>query len=135
MVSKLVVFSPSWGGLQLSDKAIERLRELGVIENDNKFMFTLQDPDWAKFGVRNKQYWGNPYYLSRDDPRLVQVIMELGDEALGDECNIICIAEIPDGVEVYIEQDSEFGCEYIAEVRRTWRGPEDSKYMFERGKE
>ena len=56
-----VVINTCYGGFGLSEKAIQRLGELGV---DNPH-------DWK---------WGDPD-VSRHDPRLVQVVKELNEEA------------------------------------------------------
>ena len=62
----------------------------------------------------NCWYYGN---IERDDPKLVQVVEELGEAANGD-CAKLKIVEIPDGVDFEIcEYD---GNEHIAETHRTW---------------
>lgn len=55
--------------------------------------------------------------IDRTDPKLIQVVEELGDEASG-SCAKLAIVEIPDGVEYEIAEYD--GSEHIAEVHRTW---------------
>ena len=55
--------------------------------------------------------------LPRDDPHLVQTVLELGALA-NTRYSSLKVVEIPDGVEWTIcEYD---GCEWIAETHRTW---------------
>lgn len=70
-----VVYNARFGGLYLSEKALARLRELGV---DVKCSHVSEDK------------------LPRHDKRLVQVVEELGKAANGN-CAELKIEEIPDG--------------------------------------
>jgi hypothetical protein len=54
---------------------------------------------------------------NRNDPNLIQVIEELGDEANG-MCAKLGITEIPDGIDYKIEDYD--GSEHVAEAHRTW---------------
>jgi hypothetical protein len=58
------------------------------------------------------------YDIKRDDPALVQVVEQLGDEANG-LYSILAVVDIPDDVEWMIVDS--YGQEHIAEVHRTWR--------------
>jgi len=128
---KEYVFAPCFGGLRLSDQAIERLRELGITKKDDMLLFSPREDDGMP-KIRNKIYHGYIFDLPRDDPRLLQVVKELGTEALGDDCSRICIAAVPDDVDVYVESDPEFDHEWVAEVHRIWKDPVDCVYTFER---
>lgn len=55
--------------------------------------------------------------LDRHDPKLIQVIEELGDKANGKHAQLTII-EIPDGVDYEIDEYD--GSEHIAEKHRTW---------------
>lgn len=71
---KKVVINSCYGGFSLSKKAMERLEELGVKDEfyeENKNDPALDDDDMWRPNVK------------RSDPRLVQVVEELGDEASG----------------------------------------------------
>ena len=90
-----IVINRCYGGFSLSDAAEQRYKELAGIN----------DPDWG--------YWD----VARDDPYLVQVVEELGEEADGGFANLM-VVEIP--ADVNWEIDEYDGIEHIAEVHRTW---------------
>lgn len=73
-----VVYNACFGGFGLSRKAAERLAQLGVESADNDMKEYDKRP--SVFG-----FTFNPSEdeLPRHDPRLVQVVEELGDEANG----------------------------------------------------
>lgn len=56
--------------------------------------------------------------IPRDDPDLVAVVEELGDQASGQFAKL-AVVEVPDGVEWEIDEYD--GLEHVAEVHRTWR--------------
>lgn len=62
-----VVYNTCYGGFSFSELALERMRELGV-----------EDPHWE---------------VSRHDPRVIQVVEELGEKANGKYARL-AIAEI-----------------------------------------
>ena len=66
-----VAFNGCYGGFGLSDKAVDRLKELGV----------------------KYDYHSEYEYMPRHHPLLIQVIEELGKEASGDYSNL-CISKI-----------------------------------------
>lgn len=55
--------------------------------------------------------------IDRNDPKLVQVVEELGDKANG-QCAKLKIVEIPDTVKFVIEEYD--GYEHVAEEHQTW---------------
>lgn len=55
--------------------------------------------------------------IAREDPHLVQVVEELGAAANGPYAELK-VVEVPDGVEWTIHEYD--GCEWVAEVHRTW---------------
>lgn len=69
----------------------------------------------------NEKYREVNFYSSRDiernDPLLVQVVEELGEEANG-SCAELKVIEIPDDVSWHVEEYD--GYEHIAEDHRTW---------------
>jgi len=103
--------------LGLSHKAFLRLRELGQKE-------ALREPDWGEAWpggkVRSKWDWEERgsfgYNIPRDDPLLVQVVQELGEEANGDGAELE-IVEVPDDVDWVV---LEVGREWVAERHRVW---------------
>lgn len=90
-----IVISESFGGFGVSDAALARLRELGV-EAENAYRVNA---------------------LDRDDPRLVQVVEELGKDASGRYASLKVI-EIPADVKWHIHEYD--GAETIHEDHRSW---------------
>jgi hypothetical protein len=87
-----IVINQCYGGFGLSNKAELRYKELSGKDFDT----------WE---------------CNRDDPHLVKVVEELGEEA-NDEHADLTVVEIPDGVNWCVEEYD--GREWIAEVHRTW---------------
>lgn len=85
-----VVINTCYGGFGLSDKAKKLYKEL----------FNQEVAE-----------------SNRGDPRLVQVVEQLGAEAIGHYADLK-IVEIPDDVDWVIEDYD--GREWVAEVHRTW---------------
>ena len=85
-----VVINACFGGFGLSPLAVKRLAELNGRDDGS----------------------------IRTDPKLIQVVEELGDAANG-QCAKLEIVEIPDGTDYEIEEHG--GNEHIAEKHRTWR--------------
>ena len=125
---KKVVINKRYGGFGLSNKAVARLAELmGFQAVGNKERHLGDSVSWihpTKGGfiedfTREEQE--DLIYVSgelqRDDPYLVQIVEELGDEANG-FCSKLCIVEIPDDVKFEVEEYD--GMEHIAEIHRTW---------------
>lgn len=88
--------------------------------SENKFMFgprVLTEDAGEQATVLNVEF----YYsgdIKRDDPLLVQVVEELGEEASA-RFAALEVVEIPDDVDwEIVEYD---GMEHIAETHRTWR--------------
>jgi len=95
-----VVINARFGGFALSEVAKNKLLALGV---------NLKDCDSNSF---------------RCDPRLVQVVEQLGKQASDYES--FEVIDIPfDSIWGWRIEESE-GKEWIAEDHRTWRGSEDS---------
>ena len=84
-----IVLNEDCMGLWLTEKAINRLVKLGCQDTDS---------------------------IKRDDPLLVQVVEELGEEASDYTLKIV---EIPEDIKWYFM--SFAGTEYIAEHHKTWR--------------
>ncbi len=135
-----VVINKSVGGFGLSPKAMKRYCELinkpcyfykwvddengkdryELIENINKFsghwfVSTSNETTAENF---YETFVINERHLSRHDENLIKVVEELGQDADGDYAELK-IVDIPDGIE-YIVQESDCGCEWIAEKHRTW---------------
>jgi len=139
-----IVINTVHGGFGLSPKAQRRYLELMGkkcyfyqhiaqdgkyirIDDDNeakKSMFTLtvtKDFGDEVFGKKldnlaDNAYWSD-WNIGRDDPFLIQVINELGEEA-NDKYSELKIVEIPDGIEWEIDEYD--GMETIHEKHRSW---------------
>jgi hypothetical protein len=82
-----VVYNRCYGGFSLSDKAMDRMVELG---------YPLElNPKWKpdSKSIFNYKYLTYLRDISRHDPILVQVVEELGEEANG-ECANLAIEEV-----------------------------------------
>jgi len=115
-----IVINGRFGGFSLSHKAFLKLREM-----ENKYAF--EEPDYGECwndesGPKEKPaYETKGFFLleiPRDDPDLIKVVEELGNEANG-YCASLEIIEIPDDVEWEIQEYD--GSEWVAEKHRTWR--------------
>lgn len=110
--TKKVVIHPHYGAFCLSEKALNRLRELGVEDEESLNTFSK---------------------IERDDPRLVQVVEELGAQAHPDAATrdkSLKIVEIPADVEFSVEEYD--GKEWIAEKHRIWdTEKEEEEFMVE----
>jgi len=91
-----IVINNCFGGFRMSEEAEKRFKEIAGYAVD--------------FGGKD---------LERDDPALVQVVKELGNEANTFVSNLE-IVEVPDDVNWFIEKDD--GLEWVAEEHRTWGG-------------
>lgn len=91
-----IAINRCYGGFCLSNKAKDLYKAKSGVDMDNEVY------DWD---------------IERDDPDLIEVIEELGEEAEGDSTKLK-IVEIPDGVKWVIEDYD--GIEWISEVHRTW---------------
>lgn len=140
-----VVINNCYGGFGLSEKAYERLIELGVPvkkytkekrdpdtglflrepKNEGQFIFDrlmdgddLSKLDAAMMQLTGSRYWDTWLDSNRKHPLLVQVVEELGEAANGCHASLK-VVEIPDDVE--FEIDKYDGLEHVAETHRTWR--------------
>lgn len=77
----------------------------GVSEKGMKFMGL----EWDGYGHGDE--------LSRNDPKLIECVKQLGAEANGPHANLQII-EIPDDIEYTIEEYD--GIEWVAEKHKTW---------------
>ncbi len=91
-----IAINTCFGGFGLSEKALKRLTELGLSHDGYISSFDIN---------------------ARSDPRVVQVVEELGDESWGDHAELK-IVDIPDDVEWHITEYD--GIETVRENHRTW---------------
>ena len=108
-----VVINRCWGGFGLSHEAVMRYAELKGFEN-----FRFEE---GKF-FSNYYYIGNDLFFSqygieRNDPVLIQVVEELGENANG-KCAELVIIEIPDDICWEVEEYD--GMERVVECHRSW---------------
>jgi len=115
-----IVINDCFGGFTLSNKAHERLIELGVqyyksyddIPKDNKGLYIVKSD--SIFGEYYDNFYNSEY---RTNPLLIQVVEELGEEASG-FAGELKIVEIPDGIQWEIHDYD--GVETIHEIHRSW---------------
>lgn len=107
-----VVINRCYGGFGLSHEAIMRYAELKGFEN-----FTFEE---GKF-FSNYYHVGDEFFYSynieRNDPVLIQVVEELGENASG-HCAELKIIEIPD--DIFWEIHDYDGRESVVESHRSW---------------
>ena len=108
-----IVICAIHGGFGLSDKAIELYAE-------RKGITLKKDthPAWSHHYRREDGVHFSENEIRRDDPVLIGVIDELGEEkSSGLSCRLKVVT-IPDGVDWQIEEYD--GLEWVAEKHRTW---------------
>lgn len=112
-----IVINKCYGGFGLSDRAIDKLKELGYKPTEG--YDTIEEDLISKDDVLNpiRKYWGLSD-IPRDHPLLVQVIEEFGSKA-DSQLAKLKVVEIPDDVDWVIEEYD--GNEWIREVSREWR--------------
>ena len=121
-MNKKVVINRCYGGFSLSEKAfVEYLKRKGIncVTEVNEFGWV----DFYKNSISDENYISHYDYVSprnlntREDPDLIAIIEEMGEESFGLVASLK-IVEIPDDVEYEI---TEFdGLETIREKCRTW---------------
>lgn len=104
-----LVINTIHGGFGLSEKALLRYAELAG------FKLVRGAPYYKDEVKKENVFYDND--IQRDDPILIQVVEELGDEAY-DGFSKLKIVEIPDDVQWEIKEYD--GREWVAEVHRTW---------------
>ena len=116
---RYVVINRQHGGFGLSwDAQVAYLERAGIA-------YTLEDresrDDTQRHGQRIKLSSGDYWYdreIARDDPALVSVVREMGEEANGNFANLRVVT-IPGNVDWMIDEYD--GLEWVAEKHRTWR--------------
>lgn len=103
-MSRKVVINACHGGFGLSREATDRY----CAEKN------INPGKWMSFGYYSKFYAGQ---LLRDDPLLIKIVEEMGEEADG-SMSKLKIVEIPDDIEWSIHEYD--GSEWVAEAHRTW---------------
>jgi hypothetical protein len=110
-----IVINSEHGGFGLSDEALELYltrKGLPFVKEEWKFgRFNFLKPD-------NKKECYLDFEIERNDPVLVQIVEELGEEANG-LYSSLKIVEIPDDVKWYIGEYD--GMESVHEEHRIWR--------------
>lgn len=108
-----VVINICYGGFGLSEVATDRYLELKNLK------YTRQQGIWdiTHYLLEDGEYFHGDD-LERDDPTLIQVVEELGNDAAGKHAKLK-IVDIPD--DVAWEIDSYDGNESVRELSRAWR--------------
>jgi len=127
-----IVINVCYGGFGLSHKAIMRYAELKgitVYPLENNWSTSYYTVPYEVYEAQHKEDKVQGNYtksnamclydrdIERNDPVLVHVVEELGEEA-NNQYSELKIVEIPDDVQWEIEEYD--GCETIHEVHRTW---------------
>lgn len=111
-----VVINQDFGGFGLSNEAFERYLDLKGIE-----WCRVSSNGMASYyhagHINENDYYLCEYDIERNDPILVQVVEEMGDEANGIYSSLK-VVEITDGVEWVIHEYD--GVESIHEKHRIW---------------
>lgn len=127
-----IVINICYGGFSLSTKAILRYAELKGIKlykkgsgfNVSFYIVPVEefekvysvDKKKGNYSDSNKLCFST-YSVARNDPTLIRVVEELGEDANGLYAELKII-EIPDGTKYTIEEYD--GNEHIAEEHQTW---------------
>jgi hypothetical protein len=110
-----IVINSEHGGFGLSDEAMELYltrKGLPFVKEEWKYnRFSFLKPD-------NKNQCYLDFEIERNDPVLVQIVEELGDEANSMYASLK-IVEIPDDVKWYVGEYD--GMESVHEEHRIWR--------------
>lgn len=129
---KKIVINTCYGGFGLSSKAVMRYAELKGItlyEEERPFgnaYFLIEPEEYHKIHEEDKQRRNytesNKFYFSIDgieqnDPILIQVVEELGEESWGEFAELK-IVEIPDDINWEIEEYD--GRQRVSECRQRW---------------
>ena len=109
-----IVISQCYGGFGLSTEAMRKYLELKEIVFEERETESLMGIG-PGFYVKDKRLYADD--IDRDDPALVQTVIELADKA-GDWAADLTVVEIPDDVEWVINEYD--GNEWVAEEHRTW---------------
>jgi hypothetical protein len=113
-----IVINADHGGFGLSDAAFERYLKLKGIEFA-RVSGRFESADYYKAGhIDENDYYLSYYDIKRDDPFLIQLVEELGEEANG-KYSSLKVIEIPENVDWEIMEYD--GLEWVAERHRTWR--------------
>jgi hypothetical protein len=110
-----IVINRCHGGFALSDQAVElyaQLAKRNLIKVPEKFFGST----WYEGTVQNDNYFSTSS-INRDDPHLVQAVLQLG-EAANSPYSKLKVVTIPDDVEWHIDEYD--GWEWVAENHRTW---------------
>lgn len=109
-----IVYNDCFGGFGLSKKAVERYFQLkgwGLV--------VREEYGWVHYCQDNGEHFYPPDDIERDDPILVQVVEELGEEA-NDSSSKLAIRELPSGTKYRInEYDGNESI--ITEDEQGWR--------------
>jgi hypothetical protein len=113
-----IVINSEHGGFGLSDAAFERYLELKGIDFA-RVSGRFESADYYEAGhIDEDDYYLSYYDIKRDDPLLIQVVEEMGDESNGNYSSLK-IVEIPDDVKWYVHEYD--GIESVHEEHRIWR--------------
>ncbi len=116
---KKVVINTRFGGFGLSHEGIKMYGELkGLnlkVADANEYSFTKYK--YYIDGIEDDDHYFSDDDIDREDPCLIQTVINLGDLSYGEHA-ILKVIEIPGDVKYCIHEYD--GLEHIAEVHRTW---------------
>jgi hypothetical protein len=112
-----IVINTCHGGFGLSREAeLNYLDRAGIAYSFEDREDRYSNTNFGPFIMVNDQHW-NSREIARDDPALVAVIRDLGEQAAGPHAELK-IVSIP--ADVAWQIDEYDGWEWVAEQHRTW---------------
>jgi len=73
--------------------------------------------EWDKYGYLHGEQFGRGDEI-RTNPEVIAAVEAIGVERASGECASLCIVEIPDGIDWYIDEYD--GWETVRETHRSW---------------
>lgn len=113
-----VVVNNRHGGFSLSYEAeLEYLRRAGIVHTLESRGSRDEDERYGLKIMVDGKHWSGRHDINRDDPVLVQLVKDWGDDVNGGFATL-AIVRIPGNVNWLIEEYD--GLEWVAEDHRTW---------------
>ena len=113
-----IVINKEHGGFGLSDEAFERYlteKETAFRKVPNHYGFYFYTEEYDTLGDKADTLWDMD--IARDDPVLVRIVEEMGEDSFG-KYAYLKVIEIPENVDWEIGEYD--GMEWVAEKHRCW---------------